>query len=90
LQNFGLSLQNLKVALELPSNEAVRAAVEAGLGAAVLSASVVASSLEVGLLHRVRLDLPDRIFHVLRHRERQLSLVGEALLKVISGHGALA
>jgi DNA-binding transcriptional LysR family regulator len=90
LENFGLSLQDLKVALELPSNEAVRAAVEAGMGAAVLSASVVASSLEVGLLHRVRLDLPDRVFRVVRHHGRQPSLVGEALLKVIRGDGALA
>jgi DNA-binding transcriptional LysR family regulator len=90
LENSGISPENLKVVLELPSNEAVRAAVEAGMGAAVLSASVVASSLEVGLLHRVHLDLPDRMFHVLRHRERQPSLVGEALLKIIRGDGALA
>jgi DNA-binding transcriptional LysR family regulator len=90
LENSGISPENLKVVLELPSNEAVRAAVEAGMGAAVLSASVVASSLEVGLLHRVHLDLPDRVFHVLRHRERQPSLVGEALLKIIRGDGALA
>ena len=40
----------LRVAMELPSNEAVRAAVEAGAGATVLSASVVAPSLEAGLL----------------------------------------
>ena len=32
----------LRIALELPSNEAVRAAVEAGLGATALSASVAA------------------------------------------------
>jgi hypothetical protein len=30
------------------------------------------------------------MFHVLRHRERQPSLVGEALLKIIRGDGALA
>ena len=53
LERFGLAPHLLRVALELPSNKAVRAAVEAGLGATAISASVVASSLESGLLHRV-------------------------------------
>ena len=88
LERFGLAPGLLKVALELPSNEAVRAAVEAGMGAAVISASVVAPSIESGLLHRVRLDLPERTFDVLRHRERYHSLAAEALLKLIGGSGA--
>jgi len=50
LEGFGLAPGALRVVLELPSNEAVRAAVEAGMGATVLSASVVAPSLEAGLL----------------------------------------
>ena len=73
----------LRVALELPSNEAVRAAVEAGAGATVISASVVAPSLEAGLLHRVQLNLPDRAFVVLRHRERHCSQTAAALLDAI-------
>jgi DNA-binding transcriptional LysR family regulator len=73
----------LPVALVLPSNEAVRAAVEAGAGATVISASVVASSLEAGLLHRVQLELPDRAFVMLRHRERQCGRAAEALLDAI-------
>jgi DNA-binding transcriptional LysR family regulator len=40
LEGFGVSPGALRVALELPSNEAVRAAVEAGLGATAISASV--------------------------------------------------
>jgi DNA-binding transcriptional LysR family regulator len=68
LASFGLSPGTVRVALELPSNEAVRAAVEAKVAAAVISASVVVASLESGLLHRVRVDLPERIFHVVRHR----------------------
>jgi DNA-binding transcriptional LysR family regulator len=75
----------LNVALELPSNEAVRAAVEAGMGAAVISASVAAPSLEAGLLRHVQLDLPDRIFQVVRHRERQPSRASDALLDMITG-----
>jgi len=73
----------LRVALELPSNEAVRAAVEAGAGATVISASVVAASLEAGLLHRVHLDLPDRAFVVMRHRERHCSRTATAMLDAI-------
>jgi DNA-binding transcriptional LysR family regulator len=86
LEGFGIPPQSLTVALELPSNEAVRAAVEAGMGAAVISASVVAPSIESGLLHRVNLDLPQRTFHVLRHRQRYHSLAADALLKLI-GNG---
>lgn len=73
----------LNVALQLPSNEAVRAAVEAGGGATVISASVAAPSLESGLLHRIELDLPDREFVVLRHRERHFGRSAEALLEAI-------
>jgi DNA-binding transcriptional LysR family regulator len=85
LERFGLASRLLNVGLELPSNEAVRAAVEAGMGAAVISASVAAPSLEAGLLHRVQLDLPDRIFQVLRHRERHPSRAADALLELITG-----
>jgi DNA-binding transcriptional LysR family regulator len=73
----------LAAALQLPSNEAVRAAVEAGLGATAISASVAAPSLEAGLLHQVALELPDRDFCVLHHRQRALSRAAEALLALI-------
>ena len=83
LDRLGLG-GRLRVILELPSNEAVRAAVEAGAGATVISASVAAPSLEAGLLHRVGYDLPDRSFELLRHRERSISGAAEALLGIIS------
>ena len=84
LEGFGLALAALNVALELPSNEAVRAAVEAGMGATVISASVAAPSVEAGLLHRVGFALPDRAFHVLRHRERYRSRAADALLDLVA------
>jgi DNA-binding transcriptional LysR family regulator len=83
VQTFGLSPATLKIALELPSNEAVRAAVEAGMGATAISASVAAASLEAGLLHQVPLDLPDRAFNVIRHVERHNSKAAEALLAMV-------
>ncbi|HQT64566.1 MAG: LysR family transcriptional regulator [Acidocella sp. 20-57-95] len=84
LQSFGVAPRQLRVVLELPSNEAVRAAVEAGLGATAISASVAAPSLEAGLLRQVNFPLPERDFHVLRHRERSASPAADALLQMIS------
>ena len=85
VERLGLSPRALNVVLELPANEAVRAAVEAGMGATVISASVAAPSLEAGLLKHVRLDLPDRSFRVLYHRERRRSRAAERLLGIIAG-----
>lgn len=85
LEGFGVAPSSLRVALELPSNESVRAAVEAGMGATAISASVAAPSLEAGLLHALDLTLPERDFHVLRHRERYRSRAADALLAVIAG-----
>jgi DNA-binding transcriptional LysR family regulator len=81
---LGVSPVALRIALELPSNEAVRAAVEAGLGATAISASVAAPSLEAGLLHQVRFDLPERDFHVVRHVERYRSSAVDALLSMVT------
>lgn len=86
LEGFGILPQHLQVALELPTNEAVRAAVEAGAGAAALSASVVAGGIEAGLLYQAGLTLPDRDFHVLHHAERYSSRAAEALMAVIAGN----
>jgi DNA-binding transcriptional LysR family regulator len=81
LKRFGIPPERLRVVMELPSNEAVRAAVEAGLGATALSASVVAASIENGLLCHVPFKLPQREFHVLQHSQRYRSRVADALLK---------
>jgi DNA-binding transcriptional LysR family regulator len=84
LAQLGVNPASLRIGLELPSNEAVRAAVEAGLGAAAISASVAAPSIEAELLHPAALPLPEREFHVLRHRERYRSRAAEALLALMA------
>jgi DNA-binding transcriptional LysR family regulator len=83
LQAAGVSLDQIKVALELPSNEAIRAAVEAGLGATAISASVAAPSLEAGLIHRVKVALPERAFHAVQHSERHRSIAVDRLLEIM-------
>ncbi|MBB2200485.1 LysR substrate-binding domain-containing protein [Gluconacetobacter tumulisoli] len=83
LRHLGVAPIELRVAMELPSNEAVRAAVESGDAATVLSASVVAGALEAGLLHRVPLDLPERRFALVWHRERAIGPSGEAFAALL-------
>lgn len=85
LANLGLAPRNKRVALELPSNEAVRGAVEAGLGATAISASVAAPSLEAGLLRQVKFTLPERSFYVLRHAERFHSRAADDFLAIMRG-----
>ncbi|HEY0182551.1 MAG TPA: LysR family transcriptional regulator [Rhodopila sp.] len=85
LLRFGIVPAALRVVLELSSNEAVRAAVEAGMGATAISASVAAPSLEAGLLHQVALTLPERNFSVIRHTGRYQSRAADALLAVVGG-----
>src|ERR1700730_2364266 len=85
LTGFGIAPTSLRVPLELPSNEAVRSAVEAGMGATAISASVAVPSIEAGLLYQVPLKIPDRHFHVLHHGERHLGKVAERLLQMIAG-----
>ena len=85
LEGLGIAASRLRIVLELPTNEAVRAAVEAGMGATAISASVAVSGIEAGLLYQVPLALPERQFHVLHHKERHRTGAAEALLQIVSG-----
>jgi DNA-binding transcriptional LysR family regulator len=90
LIRLGAKPDALRIQLELPSNEAVRAAVEAGPGATAISSSVAAPSIEAGLLHQVAFRLPDREFHVLRRKDRYHSRVADALLALMTNRRRLA
>ncbi|MBS0517418.1 MAG: LysR family transcriptional regulator [Proteobacteria bacterium] len=79
----GVAAGDLRIALELPSNEAICAAVEAGLGATAISASVAASGLEAGRLHRVDIALPERAFLAIRHIDRYRSAAADRLLAIM-------
>jgi DNA-binding transcriptional LysR family regulator len=79
LRKFGVRLSDLDIRLELPSNEAVRFAVEFGDCATAISDLVVVHSLAAGTLHRVNIDLPKRSFFALRHKERYASRAEKAL-----------
>jgi DNA-binding transcriptional LysR family regulator len=85
LRQSGIKLSDLRIALELPSNEAVRTAVETGDSATAISDLVVTQSLAAKTLHRVRFDLPRRAFYILRHKERHASRIEQALLRSFPG-----
>jgi DNA-binding transcriptional LysR family regulator len=83
LINAGLDPAALDIALVLPSNEAVRTAVEAGEGVTALSMLVVAPALRLGALAALDFALPKRAFYALRHKERYRSKAADALLDII-------
>jgi len=80
LPAFGLRADDLTVALELPSNEAICAAVSAGAGATAISRLVAANAIAAGRLATVALPLPKRRFLALRHKERYLAKAATAFL----------
>lgn len=82
LADWGLNPADLKIPFELPSNEAVRAAVEAGAGATAMSRVVVASSLRAGLLVPIDVALPPRRFYALHHKQRYVTKAVEAFLAI--------
>lgn len=83
MQAHGMELAALRIALTLPSNEAIRSAVMAGPFATVISELVVASHLQAGLLAKASVDLPARAFYLLRHRERFKTKASVALEQMI-------
>lgn len=85
LRRAGVNPTQLKTVIELPSNEAIRAAVESGAGATAISELVVNSGLRARTLRRLRFDLPSRPFYVVRHRDRTAGKTAQALLALIQG-----
>ncbi len=69
----------------LPSNEAVREAIEAGIGATIISRHVVASAIAAGTLTAIPIELPPREYTLLRHRDRHASSAQRALVQHLTG-----
>jgi DNA-binding transcriptional LysR family regulator len=83
MAQFGVDPAGLDVRMELPSNEAVRAAVEAGAGATVISSQVARAGLASGTLAELPFAFPDRPFTLLRHADRHRSRAAATLLEMI-------
>lgn len=84
LRRLGISPADLQTGLELPSNEAVIAAVEAGTSAAVLSLRAVEAHLAQGRLVMPDFPMPTRPFFLLLHRERHVTRAMKAMMEVLA------
>jgi DNA-binding transcriptional LysR family regulator len=90
LTTFGVDLAKRFSVLELPSNEAIRSAVEAGAGLAIMSRLVVDASIKAGSLIASPLTLPRRQFFLLRHKERYESQASRAFARLAQNFGEVA
>ncbi len=92
LDKAGLSLSDLRVALELGSNEAIKEAVLRGVGVAILSTYAVQKELRTGQLHALAVsDLHcDRDLYVVQDRRRVLSLPARLFLLFLESHPVTA
>ncbi len=88
ITRFGLDPAQLTVALELPSNESVCSAVEAGVGVTIISKLVVANALTAGTLAPVTCDLPKRPFFTLRHKEHTPTRAQTAFLELVTAESS--
>ena len=71
LKSEGLGKHALKACLELGSPEAVKGAVEAGMGVSILSSVSISKELKLGLLKAIPLDPPlSREFSFVRQRQK--------------------
>lgn len=80
LAQMGLALDAGNVVMELPSNEAVRGAVEAGAGASVLSGLVAQRAARAGLLVCREIGLAPRPFYLIRMKERSGTRAEQAFM----------
>ncbi|MBW4699275.1 MAG: LysR family transcriptional regulator [Aphanocapsa lilacina HA4352-LM1] len=84
LELEGIDPHKLPIALELPSGEMIKAAVEAGAGVAVISELLVTREVKLGTLRTpegVRLRRP---FRLLMHRQRHPTKASLALVHSLS------
>lgn len=84
LRALGVAPARLPLALELPSNESIRAVVRAGAGATAISALAVADDLAAGSLVEVGLPLPERPYRLLHHRERRPDRAMKAMARALT------
>ncbi len=88
LDKAGLSLADLRIALELGSNEAIKEAVLRGAGITILSTYAVQKELKAGQLHGLEVsDLHcDRDMFVVQDRRRALPFPGRLFLLFLETH----
>lgn len=71
-----------QIALELPSNDAVLGAIEAGAGVSLLSDLVAKRAAETGAVCVVDIGLPERTFSLIRLKERSQTRAEKAFIDI--------
>ncbi|MDX2216125.1 MAG: LysR family transcriptional regulator [Oculatellaceae cyanobacterium bins.114] len=95
LTRCGIETRRLKIEMELNSIEAIKNAVQAGLGAAFVSISAIEKELQMGVLHRAKIDgvVVNRMLSVIinpnRYRSKAASAFMEEILPQFSSHKPL-
>lgn len=85
LQARQISMADIDVGLVLPTNEAVRSAVECGAGVSVMSRLVASSALQTGSIVAVDYPIPPRRFFMLRHKEYYVTAAEREFAQRIEG-----
>jgi DNA-binding transcriptional LysR family regulator len=80
LTRCGIDTRRLKIEMELNSIEAIKNAVQSGLGAAFVSISAIEKELQMGVLHRAPIDevVVKRWLSVIVNPQRYRSKAAEA------------
>lgn len=78
LRQWGVDRRRIDIELVLPANEAVLGAVEAGLGATLISRSVAVSALRLGQVVEAPIAPQSRPYFLLHHGERYRSKAAQA------------
>lgn len=93
LTRSGIDTRRLKIEMELNSIEAIKNAVQAGLGAAFVSVSAIEKELQMGVLYRAQTDdvVVKRMLSVIYNPNRYRSKAAEAfsreVLPLFATHG---
>ena len=85
LKKAGFSANNLHVIMELGSNSAIKAAVESGLGVAMISRWAVQDSVKAGEMAQVKLkeDEFERSFRIIYHKKKFRTQASEEFLRFL-------
>ena len=85
LETQKIKWNSINVVLELPSNEAIRQAVEAGAGATIISKYVVDASIRNGTLTPIPLQIPKRSFQLVIQKGHEQTDAQRAFINFIKG-----
>ena len=86
LKNNGIDSKRFKIEMELNSIEAIKNAVQSGLGASFVSISAITKELELGIIHQTQIkDIKiKRILSILTNPNRYPSRALESFKQEIS------